>query len=355
MGASIRAAALPALLLLLGASVPGARLFGDETKAELFEFGFDMGRPGTLNIPDGAVLGGTGQIMANIRQYLGSAVQRGATLDIPVASLQQLLRDAPALTRAQYEDFGPQSPGRKRLVMDEHQAVIQERWDNEGARIYAIGAWTAGAIDLCASNRGLGRDVRPGAHGLLQRNTGWMQQVAPVLGLSTGQIDELVRNLSAGAGFGYAEGVLNNIRNSWVAELRQQQALETQGAGGVTALTAANWGDVIGNSSVPVVVVFGQTWNPQTARQVKIIEAMAGRLGGRARFATVDLGASPDLARRERIDAIPTVRVYRDGQNVASQGGLQTEQSIEQMLNAGSGGGGVNLLGIESEGSVGPN
>lgn len=84
---------------------------------------------------------------------------------------------------------------------------------------------------------------------------------------------------------------------------------------------------------LPVVVDFWAAWCGPCRQLAPLIEQVAARREGEVVLAKVDIDANPALAQQYRIQSIPAVRAFKDGQVVAQFDGLQPAPSIESFFN----------------------
>ena len=86
--------------------------------------------------------------------------------------------------------------------------------------------------------------------------------------------------------------------------------------------TADTWRRDVLEADQPVLVDFWAPWCPPCQILKPRVEALAESLRGRARVAFVDIDAEPALASQLDVRSIPTLKLVRDGEVVATHVGL---------------------------------
>ena len=85
----------------------------------------------------------------------------------------------------------------------------------------------------------------------------------------------------------------------------------------VSILTDATFDEQIGSSTVPVVVDFWAEWCGPCKMVAPILDEIAQEQGGKLAIAKLNVDDNPDIARRFSVMSIPTMIVFKDGQEAA--------------------------------------
>lgn len=104
-----------------------------------------------------------------------------------------------------------------------------------------------------------------------------------------------------------------------------------QATGQVEHADAGDFGPKVLDSSVPVLVDFYADWCGPCQRLAPTLETLAQENPG-ARVVKVDVDRSPQLAMRYGVSAIPSLRVFKDGEVVAEHVGLASKGQLQAML-----------------------
>jgi thioredoxin 2 len=92
-------------------------------------------------------------------------------------------------------------------------------------------------------------------------------------------------------------------------------------AGRPVELSEETFEKTITRTGIPVVVDFWAAWCGPCKMMAPVFQQAAARLEPRARLAKVNTETEPTLASRFRIQSIPTLVIFKDGQEVARQPG----------------------------------
>ncbi|MFV0318386.1 MAG: thioredoxin [Microthrixaceae bacterium] len=99
----------------------------------------------------------------------------------------------------------------------------------------------------------------------------------------------------------------------------------------ITELTTDTFNEEVNGSLEPVVVDFWAEWCGPCKKIAPILEEIADEQSGRLKVAKIDVDAHPGIAQQFNVMSIPTLIVFKDGQEVArSTGSKGKAQLLEQ-------------------------
>ena len=102
---------------------------------------------------------------------------------------------------------------------------------------------------------------------------------------------------------------------------------------GALHLTQASFASTLEEAGdKPVLVDFFAEWCGPCKMAAPIIDGLADEYAGKAVIAKVDVDANRDLAAKYGVMSIPTVMVFKKGEEVAKQVGFAGKEGYEKMI-----------------------
>lgn len=102
-------------------------------------------------------------------------------------------------------------------------------------------------------------------------------------------------------------------------------------------LDSTNFDSTLAGTSLPVLVDFHAEWCGPCKMLGPVVEQVAAAKAGEAVVAKVDIDAARDLAVRYRINSVPTILVFKDGQPVVGTRGVVSKAALVSMIDEAAG------------------
>ena len=118
------------------------------------------------------------------------------------------------------------------------------------------------------------------------------------------------------------------------ATRKPASAKTPDGKGKPVTVTDADFGQVVLQSDVPVMVDFWAQWCGPCRALGPTIDAIAQQYSGRAKIAKLDVDANPRTAGQFGIQGTPTMLYFQKGRVVDRLVGAHPEQALKQKLDA---------------------
>lgn len=96
----------------------------------------------------------------------------------------------------------------------------------------------------------------------------------------------------------------------------------------ISTLTDSTFDEQIGSSTVPVVVDFWAEWCGPCKMIAPILDEIAQEHDGQLAVAKLNVDENPDIARRFGVMSIPTMIVFKDGQEAARVVGAKGKSQL---------------------------
>ena len=97
-------------------------------------------------------------------------------------------------------------------------------------------------------------------------------------------------------------------------------------------LTKDNFDSEVINSNIPVLVDFWASWCGPCRMVSPVIERIAEKFDGRIKVGKVNVDEEPEISLEYNIASIPTVMIFKNGEEVSKSIGYSDEAEIEQLV-----------------------
>jgi thioredoxin 1 len=95
-----------------------------------------------------------------------------------------------------------------------------------------------------------------------------------------------------------------------------------------------NFGPVVLDSKLPVLVDFWAQWCGPCRALAPIVDALAEQYAGTARIVKLNVDDNPAVVERYRVQAIPTLIVFQDGEEKERLVGVSRKEAITSAIDA---------------------
>jgi len=97
-------------------------------------------------------------------------------------------------------------------------------------------------------------------------------------------------------------------------------------AGTAREVSDANFEQEVLQSSEPVLVDFFAEWCGPCKAMAPALEQVASELAGKIKVAKLDVDQNPDVTQKYRIQAMPTLMIFKNGEVAAQRVGALTQK-----------------------------
>jgi thioredoxin 1 len=85
-------------------------------------------------------------------------------------------------------------------------------------------------------------------------------------------------------------------------------------------------------SETPILVDFSAEWCGPCKMLAPVLKEVKGRIGDAARIVKIDIDANEQVAQFYKVQSVPTLILFKNGEIKWRQSGLMTAQQLENVL-----------------------
>ncbi len=85
-------------------------------------------------------------------------------------------------------------------------------------------------------------------------------------------------------------------------------------------------------SNIPVLIDFFAEWCGPCKAQAPILVELAKTYEGKIKVIKIDIDKNPEIANRFQIRSVPTLSLFKDGQNIWKQSGMMDKGSLTRII-----------------------
>jgi thioredoxin 1 len=105
--------------------------------------------------------------------------------------------------------------------------------------------------------------------------------------------------------------------------------------GATLVVSDASFEQDVLKSAEPVLVDFFAEWCGPCKAMAPALEAVAAELKGKVKVAKLDVDQNPDITQRYRIQAMPTLMIFKGGEVAAQRvGALTQKKQLQDWINS---------------------
>ncbi|MBT4122055.1 thioredoxin [bacterium] len=97
-------------------------------------------------------------------------------------------------------------------------------------------------------------------------------------------------------------------------------------------ITQDNFESEVLKSDKPVLVDFFATWCGPCQMLMPIIEELSEEYDGKVKIATLDIDENQELAQKYQVSSVPSLVIFKDGEEVERMMGLQPKEILKEKL-----------------------